>query len=92
MNIQTNLDHAGGSTAGSSAQGNNAQGVYSAKFYHDVARIQREMDEKDAGVVKPSRGDRLVASRTRVYDRGDLDAVQSADKLIEKRQAKRPAA
>ncbi len=54
------------SSAGSSAQGNAARSVYSAKFYDDVARIQREMDEEDAGIVRPSRGDRLVrAARER---------------------------
>ncbi len=37
-------------------------------------------------------GDRLTASRTRAYDRGDLDAVQNAENVIGKRQAKRRAA
>ena len=92
MNTQTNLDRAGGSTAGSNAKGNTARAVYSAKFYHDVARIQREMDKEDAGVVKPSHGDLLVASRPRADDRDDLDAFQSAEKLIEKRETKRRAA
>ena len=50
------------------------------------------MGEEDPGIVKLSRGDRLVASRTRAYDRGDIAAVQGADKLIEKRQVKRRAA
>ncbi len=77
------------SGAGSSAQGNSARAVYSAKFYDDVAPIQREMDEQDAGIVKPSCGDRLVASCTRAYDRGDIEAAQGADKPIEKHQAKR---
>ena len=36
-------------TAGSSSQGNTARAVYSATFYDDVARIQRELDEEDAG-------------------------------------------
>ncbi len=49
------------------------------------------MEKEDAGVVNPSRGDHLVASRTRACDRGDFDVVQSAEKLIEKRQAKRRA-
>ncbi len=63
------------SGAGSSAQGNTARAVYSAKFYDDVESIQREMGEEDAGIVKPSLGDRLVASRTRAYDCGDIAAV-----------------
>ncbi len=80
---------AASSFAGSSAEGNTARAVYSAKFYNDVACIHREIDEEDAGIVKPSRRDRLVASRTRAYDRGDIKVVQGADKLIEKRQVKR---
>ena len=80
------------SGAGSSAQGNSARAVYSARFYNGVARIQREMDEQDAGIVKTSRRDRLVASHTRVYDRGDIEAFQGADKIIEKCQAKCHAA
>ncbi len=69
-----------------------ARAVYSSKFYDDVARIQRIMDVQDAGIVKPPRGERLLASRTQAYDRGDYKAVQCADKLIEKRQARRLAA
>ncbi len=42
--------------------------------------------------MKPWPEDRLVASRTRAFDSGDLDAFQSADKLIEKRQANRRSA
>ncbi len=41
MNSQTNPARVEGSTAGSSAQGNTARAVYSDKFYHEVARIQR---------------------------------------------------
>ncbi len=83
---------AAGSVAGSRAQGSTAHAVYSAKFYDDVARIQPEMDEEDSGVVMPSHGDRLIAWRTRAYDRGEIEAVQGAENLIEKRQAKRRAA
>ena len=73
------------SGAGSSTQGNIARAVYSAKFYNDLARIQREMGEEDARLVKPFRGDRLIASNTRAYGRADIEAVQGADKVIEKR-------
>ncbi len=90
-NTQTNPVRAEDFTAGSSAQGNTARPVHAAKFYQDVARIQRESDKEDAGVVKPLRRDRLVAARTRAYNCVDLDAVQSAKKLIEKRQAKHRA-
>ncbi len=57
-----------------------------------MTRIQREIDEEDAGIVKPSRGERLLAGRTKAYDRGDYMAVQCSEKLIEKRQGRRCAA
>ncbi len=37
------------------------------------------------------RGDFLVACCTGAYDRGNLEAVQGADKLIDKHEAKRRA-
>ncbi len=74
------------STAGSGEQGRTARAAYSTKFYDDIiARIQREKDKEDANVLKPSYGDRLLASRKQGYDHSDLGAVQGVDKLIEKR-------
>ncbi len=50
------------------------------------------MDEEDAEIVKLLGGDRLLASHTRAYDRCDIEAVQSVDKLFEKHQATRHTA
>ncbi len=50
------------------------------------------MDGEDAGIVKTLRKERIIADRKRAYDRGDLEAVQGTDKLIEKCQARRHAA
>ena len=83
---------AASSASGRRACDYTACAVYSSKFYDDVARIQREIGEENVGIVKPSRGERLLASRTQAYDRGDYKAIQCADKLIEKRQATRRAA
>ncbi len=77
------------SASGGSAFDNTARAVHASKFYDGVARIQREMDEEDAVIVTPSRVERLLASRTQAYDRGDYNAVQCAGKLIEKSQARR---
>ncbi len=63
-NTQTYPAPAQGSTAGISSQDIPARAVYPAEFYQNIARILREMDEEDAGVLKPSRGDCLLASRT----------------------------
>ncbi len=55
-NTQTISARAASGEAGRSAQVNNAREVYSAILLDDVAPIQREVDEEDAGIVKPSRG------------------------------------
>ena len=47
------------------------------------------MDEDDAVIVKPSRVECLLASRTQAYDRGDYNAIQCVGKLIEKSQSRR---
>ena len=80
------------SPSDSSACDNTARAVYSSKFYDEVARIQREMDEEDAGIVKPSRGERPLASQTQAYYHSDYKAVQCVDKLIEKNQVRLRAA
>lgn len=72
--------------------GPSARALYPATFADDVARIQREMDAEEAGVKKPSRGDRIAASRTCAYEKGDMDTVKRMDQLVEKRQATRRAA
>ncbi len=57
-----------------------------------MARIQREMDEEEAGIVKTSWGEHLVAIQIRANDRGDIEAVQIAEKRIQKAQTTRRAA
>ena len=53
----------------------------------DVRRIERQLAMEDAGVKKPSVNDKIIAARTRAYDRGDVRGIVSADKSIRKRQA-----
>ena len=66
--------------------------LYPKQYAADVARVQKEMDAEDHGVVKPSRGEKLVAARTNAYQRGDMATVASVDASIAQRQATRRAA
>ena len=47
------------------------------------------MDMHEAGISKPSRGDKLITARTLAYLRGDIDGVQSNEASIAQRRATR---
>ena len=66
--------------------------LYPKQYAADVARLQRELDAEDHGIVKPSRGEKLVAARANAYERGELAAVASVDASIAQRQATHRAA
>ena len=50
-------------------------------------RRHRDMDMEDAGIRKPSVNEKLIAARTRAYQIGNVEGVQSAESRIAKRQA-----
>ena len=58
----------------------------------DDRRHHRRLDMEEVGIQKPSVNDRIIASRTRAYERGDVLAVSAADRRISKRQNVRRAA
>ena len=47
---------------------------------------------EEEGIKKPSVGDRLIAIRTRAFERGDVLAVAAADRHIARRQSSSRAA
>ena len=49
----------------------------------------RMMDLHEAGIKKPSRGDKLITARTLAYQCGDIDGVRSNEATILQRQATR---
>ena len=59
------------------------------RIAEDDRRHHARLDMEEAGIKKPSVGDRLIAQRTRAYERGDALAVSSVDSHIAKRQATR---
>jgi len=60
--------------------------LFPAQYAQDVRRIEREIEMEENGFMKPSVGDKLIAARTRAYERGDIDGVASANRQIAKRQ------
>ena len=62
------------------------------RMAEDDRRHHRRLDMDEAGIQKPSVNDRIIASRTRAYERGDVLAVSAADRHIAKRQSVRRAA
>ena len=66
--------------------------LYPAQYAVDVARIEREMEQEEAGVKKPTKLQRLNAERIKAFDVGNLERVQAIDKQVAGKQANRRAA
>ena len=41
---------------------------------------------EEIGIQKPSVGDKIIAARTRAYEKGDIFGVPSADQRIQRRR------
>ena len=59
---------------------------YPTQYGADVARLQRELDDEDHGVTKPSRCEKLAAAGANAFERGDMVAVAPIDATISQRQ------
>ena len=102
INAEAKIDSAGGASSSVSraaALSDNNNGapltslpLFPAVYAEDVRRIEREMAMEEAGLSKPSTGEKIIAARTRAWERGDIEGVSAADRRIQKRQSTRRAA
>ena len=44
--------------------------LYPKKYAADLARLQRELDAQDRGIIKPSRSEKFGAAHANAYERG----------------------
>ena len=64
-------------------------GLYAVQRRCTTIRNQRMLDMHEAGITKPSRGDKLITARALAYLRGYIDGVQSNDASIAQSRATR---
>ena len=60
-----------------------------SEIEEDDARRERETAMEDAGIEKPSRGEKLIARRVQTYNEGNVEFALPVKQLIENRQATR---
>jgi len=66
----------------------NREPVYPASYVDQLERQVRDRRVRDLGISKPSVLDKVMADRTRAFQRGDLDVVERLDAQMERKREK----
>ena len=79
----------GGAAAPSNVTSTKVVGLVRSQIEEEDARRERETAMEDAGIEKPSRGEKLIAGRVQTCSEGNVEFALSVKQSIEKRRATR---